>query len=455
MHLLQNPTPIWTGPLAAGALALAMMCSACVDESDDAIDGVFSQELSSSEEDGVLRFVNDCPTSLAVLDDDAALDVRAATGIVSQRDGADAICGTADDVYFGAMTALDDVPWVGDSALSKLVAHATLLGYLGDGDGVAGEYDGVAFSLAEANGVLAIVNGASLEILDIDIALDARAASAIIEARPFDAESVGANMQRLAAASYVGASALGRLKGFVQPWQDCTTVGATVRGTEFSSLDAHDTLDMINQAPIGVLTSITGIGSVIAGRIDYARPFENLEQLAGVQGVGPSVAAHIHEEVGVLWCPLLGARCGCATGTSYRPPYVGFDENGLYYFLAYGEDRWEAERVVDSGFLAHDGDEVVLTDVQVPDDPDNWQDIAVAVFGNLWNCCFKHQYFGEPLEIGRNRRGVLHLGRVINAHDDKPYVMAYWQDIDDASFGWLFEKDETGAWIQKGEVFLN
>jgi hypothetical protein len=442
--------------LTITTLALAMMCSSCGESDEfDTIDGGFSQALTSLEEDGVLRFVNDCPSSLSVLDDDAALDARAATGIVSLRDGVDASCGTSDDQLFWSMAELDDVPWVGDSALSKLVAHATLLGYVtDDGEGVAGEYDDVPFSLAEAEGVLAIANGASLEILDIDIGLDSRAAAAIVEGRPFDDASIGANMQLLAAASFVGKSALQRLKDFVVPWESCSADSATVKGTLFSSLDAHDTLDMINQAPDGVLTSITGIGSVIAGRINLARPFEELSQLASVDGVGPSVATNIHEETGVRWCPLVGARCGCAPDTSYRPPYVAFDENGLYAFLAYGE-RWEAERVVDSGFLSHDGSQVVLTDVEVSQDPDNWQEITAQVFSKLWDCCLNFQYFGEPLELGANRKGTLHLGRVRNTHDNKFYVLAYWQDIDDASFGWLFEQDSAGAWVQAGEVFLN
>ncbi len=211
---------------------------------------------------------------------------------------------------------------------------------------------------------------------------------------------------------------------------------------------------MLNQAPVAMLTQITGIGSVIAGRIDNARPFESLDQLANIRGVGPSVTNHIHDETGVRWCPLFGARCGCPANATYRPPYVAFDENGLYYFLTYGE-RWLAERVVDSGFVSVDGDQVVLTDVEVADDPDDWQQITVQVFDRLWSCCLRYQYVGEPLQIGPNHQGTLHLGRVIDAHDGKLYVMAYWQDIDDASFGWLFEKDSSGAWVQKGEVYLN
>lgn len=436
--------------------ALAIAFPACGTSHDaDTIDGTFSQALTSLEADGVLRFVNDCPTTLPVLDDDAALDARAATRIVSLRDGADAACGTPDDQLFLSMAQLDAVPWVGDSALSKLVAHASVLGYVtDDGEGVAGEYEGVAFSMAEARGVLAIANGASLEILDIDFGLDSRAATAIMEARPFAAASIGANMQDLAAASYVGTSALQRLKDFVAPWESCTSEGATVKGTLFSSLAAHDALDMLNQAPAGVLTSITGVGPVIAGRIENARPFEELAQLASVDGVGPQVAMNIHDEISTRWCPLLGARCGCAPDTSYRPAYVAFDENGLYYFLAYGE-KWEAERVVDSGFLSPDNSQVVLTDVVVPEDPDLWQEITVQVFNRLWDCCLNFAYSGVPLEIGPNRAGTLHLGRVRNTHDGKLYVLAYWRDIDDSSLGWLFEKDSDGAWVQAGEVFLN
>lgn len=442
--------------LTIASLALAMICSSCAESDDaDTIDGGFSQALTSLEEDGVLRFVNDCPTTLSVLDDDAALDARAATRIVAYRDGADATCGTDDDQLFWSMAELDDVPWVGNSALSKLVAHATQLGYVtDDGEGVAGEYDGVAFSLAEAEGVLAIANGASLEILDIDIGLDARAARAILQSRPFIASTLGANMQELAAASYVGASALQRLKSFVEPWARCSDESTTVEGTLFSSLATHDTLDMLNQAPASVLTSITGIGPVLAGRIDFARPFEDLSQFASVDGVGSSAAANVHAETGVRWCPIEGARCGCAPDASYRPPYVAFDENGLYYFLAYGEP-WEAERVVDSGFVSHDGTQVVLTDIEVSQDPDNWQDITTQVFDTLWDCCLQYQFGGEPLEIGANRKGQLHLGRVRNTHDDKFYVLAYWQDIDDASFGWLYEQDGAGAWVQAGEVYLN
>ncbi len=442
--------------LTVTTLALSMMCFSCGESDDfDTIDGGFTQALTSLEEDGVLRFVNDCPSSLSVLDFDAALDARAATRIVSHRDGVDAICGTEDDQLFWSMEELDEVPWVGNSALAKLVAHATLLGYVtSDGEGVAGEYDDVSFSLAEAQGVLAIANGASLEMLDIDIGLDSRAATAIVEGRPFDAGSIGANMQVLAAASYVGKSALQKLKNFVEPWEGCSDDSATVKGALYSSLAAHDTLDMVNQAPLEVLTSITGIGPVIGGRIEFARPIEQLSQLAAVDGVGPSVATNILEETGVRWCTLVGARCGCAPDTTYRVPYVPFDENGMYFFLAFGES-WEAERVVDSGFLSHDGSQVVLTDVEVSQDPDNWQEITTQVFNKLWDCCLNYQYFGEPLELGANRKGTLHLGRIRNTHDNKFYVLAYWQDVDDSSLAYIFEQDSAGAWVQAGEVYLN
>jgi Helix-hairpin-helix motif len=461
-HPVGGRTTMWRPPmmkrdLAVAVLALAILAPACgtMGESDP-VDGTFSQALSSAEEDGVLRFVNDCQTTQPALDDDAALDVRAATGIVDRRNGTDAACGTADDQPFASLAELDAVPYVGDVALSKLLAQATLLGYVtDDNDGLADDYDGVSFSLDEARGVLAIANGASFENLDVDFGLDSRAATAIVAGRPFAAATTGASMQELSAASYVGGSALQHLKSQAGAWAACADASATVRGVAFSSLDAHDTLDLLNQAPIDVLTRISGIGPVIAGRIDAARPFEDLAHLGDISGIGPSVVGHVHDETGTRWCPLLGARCGCAPGLSYRPPYVAFDENGLYYFLAYGTP-WQAERTVDAGSLSQDaGGQVVLTGVQVSDDPDHWQDITVQVFQRLWASSFQYQYVGDPIVLGSNRQGVLHLGRVINAHDDKPYVLAYWQDIDDASMGWLYAKDASGAWVEQGEVFLN
>ena len=444
--------------LTVTILALAILAPACgnVGESDP-VDGTFSQALSSAEEDGVLRFVNDCQTTQPVLDDDAALDVRAATGIVDRRDGADATCGTADDQPFASIAELDAVPWVGDVALSKLVAQATLLGYVADDDdGLADDYDGVAFSLDEARGVLAIANGASFENLDVDFGLDSRAASAIVAARPFAATTTGANMQELSAASYVGASALQHLKSHAGPWASLRRRGHDREG---------------NRVLEPRRARHAGPAQPGAGRRpdpdlrDRARARRQDRRRAPVRGPDPTRRHRPGSErrwsgTSTTRPARAGARSsapGAAATRTCRTARPTWRSTRTASTTSWPTDTaWGGERTVDSGSLSPDaGGQVVLTGVQVPDDPDHWQDITVQVFGKLWSCSFQYQYTGDPIELGSNHQGVLRLGRVINAHDGKPYVLAYWQDIDDASLGWLYAKDATGAWVEQGEIFLN
>src|SRR5690606_21055243 len=74
--------------------------------------------------------VNDPAVTHAVLDDDVALDKRAADGIVAFRAGLDGVEGTADDRTFMRIQTLDDVPYVGPRALSAMRDYAVAHGYL-------------------------------------------------------------------------------------------------------------------------------------------------------------------------------------------------------------------------------------------------------------------------------------------------------------------------------------
>ena len=122
----------------------------------------------------VLDLANTAP--LAVLDDEVGLDARAAQNIVDRRP-------------FATLDELDAVPYVGPTALEALRAYA-----LGeppvDDDGQ----------------VLQLANTATLETLDVAVALDVRAAQSIVALRPF------ASMEALDAAPWVGASALEKLR---------------------------------------------------------------------------------------------------------------------------------------------------------------------------------------------------------------------------------------------------
>lgn len=439
------------------ALALSTIWIGCGEMADplettDAIDSAFTVQLTATEDSGTLRFVNDCATTEVVLDEDARLDARAARAIIAHRDGASAVCGGADANPFDGLFELDATSWVGDRALGKLVAHARKLGYI---ESNGGTYDGVVFDAAESAVALAIVNSASETFLDKTVDIDLRAARAILAVRPYTATSVAANMTKLASTPYVGRVALTKLKAYAAVWSNCADAAGTYEGVAFTSLEAHDTLDLANAATSVDLERISGIGPVLAGRIAASRPYTDVGALGAVAGVGVSVLTNLRDQVPTRWCSADAASCGCAPAAEAPLPRVPFDENGLYTFLFYGTGPWTPERSIESGFFSHDGTQVVLTDAVVPNDPDNWQQIAVLVFDDLWDCCFRHQFFGDPLEIGPRRRGTLHFGRVINTHDNRPYVMAYWRDIDDASFAWLYEKNVQGAWIRAAEVFLN
>ncbi|MBV1857733.1 MAG: cytochrome c, partial [Nannocystaceae bacterium] len=96
-------------------------------------------DAESDEDKAVLLLVNDAAVDLDELDLDARLDVRAATNIVAHRDGADGIAGTGDDDSIDSISELDDIGYVGQTALGRLAEYAVAQGYL---ELVAGTDDG-------------------------------------------------------------------------------------------------------------------------------------------------------------------------------------------------------------------------------------------------------------------------------------------------------------------------
>jgi hypothetical protein len=160
----------------------------------------------SSEAIGVLALLNDGATTVDLLDFDIALDSRAAGNLVGHRDGGDDLFGTSDDDLFGDMTEVDDVRWVGASAIGKLAAYATDNGYVPLEDEVLGTWDGVQFTVSEAEATVAFANAASHDLLDYDLGLDRRAVDSIVAAQPI------ASVAQLAGLYYVGHTALATLK---------------------------------------------------------------------------------------------------------------------------------------------------------------------------------------------------------------------------------------------------
>jgi hypothetical protein len=200
---------------ACRALVISFFLTACgsvdsIDGAQDAVDvrpwfptheGIVE---GSPEALALLRFVNHPTTTFVVLDIDARLDKRAATGIVDHRNGVDGLYGTNDDDSFDSIAELDAIKWVGPKTLEALQVFAIDLGFIERGEDQSGEYEGVVFTVDEADAVLSFVNRVSLEVLDA--ILDRRAADNIVEARPI------LRMDTLAQVKYVGAFALTALK---------------------------------------------------------------------------------------------------------------------------------------------------------------------------------------------------------------------------------------------------
>ncbi len=270
--------------------------------------------LTEQEKQGVLALVNDCETSASILDIDAALDRRAATNIVDHRDGSDTSCGSDDDDLFDDLDELDAISYVGDAALQRLLAYALAQGYLSD-DAVIAFVEGVAFTAAEIAGVLDIVNQASLETLDVEIGLDARAARGIVAVRPI------ASLEQLAAVPYVGARALQRLKDHLAVWQGngCLPLGGEFEGVLYSDEQAHDVLDLSNHGELVNLQQISGIGPALSAAIAGLRPFASVAELGAVGGIGGHVLTNLRDQTATLWCGNGIALCGCGNDPAPLP----------------------------------------------------------------------------------------------------------------------------------------
>ncbi len=131
-------------------LALALAVTGCEDgtDSEEPLDGeqdAFIAEPGKTDSNGIIEYGFEATCVLRLvnradvdeLDDDAGLWRKAARGIIAYRAGADGALGTADDVTFKTVAALDDIPWVGYFAFQRLLAQARRAG---DCPGLAEEY---------------------------------------------------------------------------------------------------------------------------------------------------------------------------------------------------------------------------------------------------------------------------------------------------------------------------
>ncbi len=198
--------------LAVGGALVTVGCADAGRGPDATSAGLDTASLAlldgSPQGEGILAFLNDPSTSFEVLDVEVGLDRRAAEHLIAWRDGADGVPGTADDDLFDSLEEVDDVYWVGATAIALLKAFTSEQGWVPAGDDLLGTWVGVTFTALEANLVVELPNRSPFVVLDVDVQLDKRAVEAIFAARP-----VG-TAKDLAAVKYVGTASLERMKAF-------------------------------------------------------------------------------------------------------------------------------------------------------------------------------------------------------------------------------------------------
>jgi len=172
---------------------------------DLAVEGGAPAE-GSLEATALLRFVDYRGTTVRVLEIDGGLPRSAATRIVAWRDGADGVPGTKDDDVFGSIDELATVSRLADDELMRLAQLAVARGWDDGDDAWIGVYDGVGFSLGDAEATLEVANNAPADVLDVDAALRSDAVANIVGARPL------VSVEQLAGLPRVGQYNLERLR---------------------------------------------------------------------------------------------------------------------------------------------------------------------------------------------------------------------------------------------------
>lgn len=82
-----------------------------------------AQTRTSCEDDSVVRFVNE-PSIDAIYLKEVGVNGPGADELVQRRNGPDGVAGTADDLRFPSVAAIDAVPWVGESSIEALYRFA-------------------------------------------------------------------------------------------------------------------------------------------------------------------------------------------------------------------------------------------------------------------------------------------------------------------------------------------
>ncbi|MCO4774332.1 MAG: hypothetical protein KDA24_30190, partial [Deltaproteobacteria bacterium] len=206
--------PAWSRFFAATAL-FAAACSPL--QSPDGIDeeAFMNGDLANvadCQAFAVLDLLN-APSTDALTLKEAGVHTRAANNLVAARNGADELAGTEDDVVFVDLFAVDDVPYVGPSAMGALLEWG-----LDSCDGLVDPP--AADDTCIEDEVVAWVNVASADAMKLE-GVHTRAANNLVTHRDGPDAVLGTaddalftSLEDIDAVSYVGPSAMEALRAY-------------------------------------------------------------------------------------------------------------------------------------------------------------------------------------------------------------------------------------------------
>jgi len=277
--------------------------------------GAVTASLNHSQQACMLELVNDCGYDQGFFDYEIDWDRRAVEALLIHRDGADAECGTDDDLIISDIQVLDAMPFVGDSALRSLRDYVIANGC--DAPETYAIVEGVPFTEEEALATVSFVNHATATVIDDDTGISAKAAGLIVAYRPFSETNPESGLTVLAAVPMVGPATLERLRDHAigNGGYTCSNLEGEYSEVSFTAQQAHDVLDMANSAQQEELMVITGIGAIMSARIVMARAaadgFLSVTDLDAIPALGPTLLQTLRDEVSDKWCNKPGAACGC------------------------------------------------------------------------------------------------------------------------------------------------
>lgn len=206
-------------------------------------------------------------------------------------------------------------------SLAAVIAAASMLVGCGEHEGrTTSNVSATMVPLTEQEKslILAFVNDAAttVELLDITVGLESRAAEQIIVHRngmdciyPSADDNLFDTIDELDGVPYVGPAALQKLLDYVsaQP-----SGGETVEGVVFSADEAAAVVWGVNRATVQELDVDVGLTSTAAQNLVANAPYENVAAIGAVSYVGPSALTALRS-----YAPVWAAQMGQGTGGTY------------------------------------------------------------------------------------------------------------------------------------------